>query len=75
MRVLVVEDEEKMVVLLSRGLKEEGHEVDVCSSGADAVEQAAAVPYDVVLLDWSLPDSTASPCCGVGVMPVCARPC
>lgn len=56
MRVLVVEDEEKMVVLLSRGLKEEGHEVDVCSSGADAVEQAAAVPYDVVLLDWSLPD-------------------
>ncbi len=56
MRVLVVEDEAKMVALLQRGLREEGHEVDLCTRGADALDQAAAVPYDVVLLDWSLPD-------------------
>lgn len=56
MRVLVVEDEERMVALLQRGLREEGHEVDLCTRGVDALEQAVAVPYDVLLLDWSLPD-------------------
>jgi DNA-binding response OmpR family regulator len=30
--------------------------VDVCASGLAARDQALAVPYDVILLDWSLPD-------------------
>ena len=56
MRLLLCEDEEKMARLLHRGLSEEGHLVDVCSSGADALEQALDITYDVVLLDWMLPD-------------------
>ncbi|WP_082363586.1 response regulator transcription factor [Chondromyces crocatus] len=56
MKLLVVEDEPKMVRLLERGLREEGHQVDVCTSGVVAVEQAEAVAYDVILLDWSLPE-------------------
>lgn len=56
MRALIVEDEVKMAELLQRGLREEGHEVDLCTRGSDALEQVKDVAYDVVLLDWSLPD-------------------
>jgi len=43
--------------MLQRGLSEEGHQVDVCASGKEAEQQARSVPYDVVVLDWSLPDA------------------
>lgn len=56
MRLLVVEDEPKMARMLQRGLAEEGHQVDVCASGEAAQTQALDVPYDVVVLDWGLPD-------------------
>jgi DNA-binding response OmpR family regulator len=56
MKLLLVEDEEKMARLLRRGLSEAGHQVDVCQRGEDALEQALDVPYDIVLLDWGLPD-------------------
>ena len=56
MKLLLVEDEPKMARMLHRGLTEEGHQVDLCARGEDAFEQGRAVAYDVVLLDWSLPD-------------------
>jgi DNA-binding response OmpR family regulator len=52
----VVEDEPKMARLLARGLAEEGFEVDVCETGEEAVGRGVAVAYDVVVLDWGLPD-------------------
>lgn len=55
-KLLLVEDEAQMARLLQRGLSEEGHQVDVCARGEDALNQAANVSYDVILLDWSLPD-------------------
>ncbi|MBK7826161.1 response regulator transcription factor [Nannocystis sp.] len=56
MRILAVEDDERLVVLLQRGLREEGHVVDACSCCADALGQAQTIAYDVILLDWMLPD-------------------
>jgi two-component system, OmpR family, response regulator len=56
MRLLVVEDEPKMARMLQQGLSEEGHLVDVCTRGSDAEAQARAVAYDVIVLDWGLPD-------------------
>jgi two-component system, OmpR family, response regulator len=55
MRVLVVEDEAKMAQLLSRGLSEEGHAVDVAGHGEDALWMAQAVDYDAIVLDVMLP--------------------
>ena len=55
-KLLVVEDEPKMARLLERGLREEGHTVDLCERGDVAFEQGARVAYDVVVLDWSLPE-------------------
>jgi DNA-binding response OmpR family regulator len=56
MKLLLVEDEARVARALARGLGEEGHQVDVCATGRSALEQAQAIAYDAVLLDWSLPD-------------------
>jgi two-component system OmpR family response regulator len=56
MRVLVVEDIEKMAALLRRGLSEEGYAVDVTMTGEEAVWMATGNPYDAVVLDVMLPD-------------------
>ena len=55
MRVLVVEDDARLAGLLGRGLVEEGHAADVVPDGEQGLEQAEAVPYDVVVLDVMLP--------------------
>jgi two-component system OmpR family response regulator len=54
-KLFVVEDEAKMARLLERGLREEGHQVDLAADGLAALEQALDVAYDVIILDWSLP--------------------
>jgi len=53
--VLVIEDEAKMADLLDRGLREEGHAVDVTARGEEALWMARAVPYDAIVLDVMLP--------------------
>jgi len=54
-RVLVVEDEQKLAQLLRRGLTEEGHAADVASTGEDALWMAGSGSYDAIVLDVMLP--------------------
>jgi two-component system response regulator RegX3 len=54
-RALIVDDEEKIVEILSSYLKDEGFAVTGVFDGAAAVTAALAVPYDVILLDLNLP--------------------
>jgi two-component system, OmpR family, response regulator len=54
-RVLIVEDEEKLARLLRRGLVEESHAADVAGSGEDALWMAQATEYDAIVLDLMLP--------------------
>ncbi len=56
MRLLVVEDDARLGSLLHRGLSEEGHNVELCEFGLDGMTRALEVAYDVIVLDWSLPD-------------------
>jgi DNA-binding response OmpR family regulator len=55
MRLLLVEDDEKLVRALQRGLRLEGYTVDVARTGDDALLQATAEDYDAVVLDLMLP--------------------
>src|SRR3712207_365716 len=55
MRVLVVEDQPKMRLLLCRGLQEGGYAVDSVADGPSALHQATEEVYDLVLLDVMLP--------------------
>jgi two-component system OmpR family response regulator len=62
-RVLVVEDEEKLGQLLGRGLREEGHAADVAARGEEALWMARAVDYDAVVLDVMLPGADGFEVC------------
>lgn len=55
MRVLVIEDELKMASLLKRGLEEEGMAVDVAPDGEQGYFSACSSPYDLLILDITLP--------------------
>jgi two-component system OmpR family response regulator len=55
MRVLVIEDDVKMAVLIHRGLRGDGMAADVAITGEDALWMAAATEYDALVLDVMLP--------------------
>jgi two-component system, OmpR family, copper resistance phosphate regulon response regulator CusR len=55
MRILVVEDEPRILSFLIRGLESEGFTVDSELDGASALRRAAARRYDLVVLDLLLP--------------------
>jgi two-component system OmpR family response regulator len=56
MHVLIVEDEPKLADLIARGLREEGHAVDVVGNGAEAASVARLTGFDAIVLDVMLPD-------------------
>src|SRR5215218_3637525 len=56
MRILVVEDEERLARLISRVLAEEGYAVETEANGRQALVRALADEYDLLIVDWMLPD-------------------
>ena len=55
MRVLVIEDEQKMADLIKRGLEEEGMLVQVAYDGETGLVAARSGEFDLVVLDLGLP--------------------
>ncbi|MGN9837609.1 response regulator transcription factor [Nonomuraea sp. H19] len=55
MRVLLVEDEERLADLIKGGLAGEGFAVDVAHDGRDGLWMATENAYDVIVLDVMLP--------------------
>jgi two-component system, OmpR family, copper resistance phosphate regulon response regulator CusR len=55
MRLLIIEDDTKLALLLARGLREEGLAVDVTSDGEDGAFRAVEQDYDAIVLDVLLP--------------------
>jgi DNA-binding response OmpR family regulator len=56
MRLLVVEDNQRLQELLADSLKGAGYGVDITGTVADFLGHVAAVPYDLVIVDLGLPD-------------------
>lgn len=55
MRLLIVEDEPKILAALKRGLERESYAVDTASNGDDGLDSALSGDYDLVILDRMLP--------------------
>lgn len=55
MRILVVEDETRMLALLRQGLQEEGYAVDTVENGREVFDWVSIYTYDLILLDVMLP--------------------
>ena len=56
MRILIIEDEATLNETISEGLKEFGYQSDIAESISDARYMIDIRNYDLILLDWMLPD-------------------
>jgi len=55
-RILLIDDEPRILDFVSRGLQSEGFDVDVAASGALGQKMAMSGRYDVIILDLLMPD-------------------
>lgn len=55
MKVLLVEDEQKIAGFVSAGFKEQGFAVEHCDNGIDGYDRASTGVYDAIVLDIMLP--------------------
>ena len=56
MRILIVEDEEHLARLVAEVLGREGYAAEVVGDGRMALARALVEPFDLIVLDWMLPD-------------------
>ncbi len=64
-RILIIEDEERILQFLRRGLTYEGYQVEAAEDGNAGLALAREAPPDLVVLDWMLP--------GLDGLEVCKR--
>ena len=55
-RILIVEDEAKLARLITGVLREEGYAAEAANDGRSGLVRALAEDYDLLILDWMLPD-------------------
>ncbi|HEY9678611.1 MAG TPA: response regulator transcription factor [Drouetiella sp.] len=55
-KVLVVEDDIEIAEGIGKILTKEGWSYELCHTGGDALQMLKLTQFDVVLLDWELPD-------------------
>src|ERR1700733_10400356 len=55
MRILVVEDDNKIASFIAKGLKQAGYAVDRCADGEEALVLAETTPFDAAVVDVMLP--------------------
>ncbi len=56
MRILLAEDDPLLGPTLARGLRERSYAVDLATDGKDAVYRAAVNEYDIIVLDYMIPE-------------------
>ncbi len=55
MKILLVEDNERVARFVTKGLREAGHTVEHADNGRDGLFLAASEPHDVIVMDRMLP--------------------
>ncbi|NEQ39239.1 MAG: response regulator transcription factor [Okeania sp. SIO3I5] len=63
MQILLVDDEPELTSPLSRALNREGYNVDVADNGKIGCQMAIQGNYDLLILDWMLPQKTGLEIC------------
>jgi len=57
-KILIVEDDEQLADLIVQCLTRENHLVEHVNNGADALSQVKLYIFDLIILDWNLPEVT-----------------
>jgi DNA-binding response OmpR family regulator len=61
--LLVVEDEPDLADVVARGLRRDGHAVDIALNVFEAEVKLRSAGYDLAILDWNLPDGSGLDLC------------
>jgi DNA-binding response OmpR family regulator len=74
-KILLAEDDRALGVMITRLLQDENHHIDCADNGHYAEELITNYSYDLVILDWDLPDMTGLEICkkyraGGGKLPI-----
>ncbi|MCZ6634350.1 MAG: response regulator transcription factor [bacterium] len=56
MRLLLIEDDAKVASFLDKGLSENGYAVEVRQDGRSGLHAFETNPFDLVIVDWMLPE-------------------
>ncbi len=63
MKILLVEDDKRIIEFVKRGLEAEGYNVDAAESGEEALKLATLPTYTLIILDRMLPDIEGADIC------------
>ncbi len=63
MRILLIEDDERLTSTLSDSLRAEGYAVDIAPTAEDGRWMATEIPFDAIVLDVGLPDGDGIDLC------------
>lgn len=55
MRILIVDDDQALVELLTKSLSQQNYSIDVATDGEQGWIYGSTYIYDLIILDWSLP--------------------
>ena len=61
--LLIIEDEEGILQFLKQGLEEENYQISSATNGLDGLTLFQNEKFDLVLLDWMLPEMTGLEVC------------
>lgn len=61
--ILVVEDDERIVEFVRRGLKAEGYQIEIARTGQEAIAMGTAGEFRLIILDLGLPDMSGRQVC------------
>ena len=61
--LLIVDDDPELLKTLTESLEKEGHKCISCNNGQDALLNLRRQQFDLVVLDWTMPDFTGIDIC------------
>lgn len=63
MHILIVEDDDRIAKNIKKILESDNFKVTIAANGEDGLYQAVEETYDVIILDWMLPDQDGITVC------------
>jgi DNA-binding response OmpR family regulator len=63
MRILIVEDDNRIAQNIKLFLKNSSYSVDIANTGKEGTSKAKVEEYDLIILDWMLGDTTGPDVC------------
>jgi two-component system, OmpR family, phosphate regulon response regulator PhoB len=62
-KILLIDDDADLAEVLQVVLQSDGHKVEICNNGPDALQILSFSKYDLLVMDWELGDSSGPDIC------------